>query len=72
MKNDNDMLIARIKGVKPQPGTPETEADPRNPNLPPCPNCDAATERWWSYCAMCGYHIAGGNLVSGVAPTKEG
>jgi len=25
-----------------------------------CPTCDAVTEQWWSYCAMCGYHIAAG------------
>jgi hypothetical protein len=23
-----------------------------------CPSCDAVTEQWWSYCAMCGHHIA--------------
>lgn len=27
----------------------------------PCPACDTKTEEWWSYCAMCGYHIAAGN-----------
>lgn len=26
---------------------------------PPCFECKAETEHWWSYCAMCGYHIAG-------------
>lgn len=26
----------------------------------PCPSCDTATEHWWSYCAMCGWHIASG------------
>jgi hypothetical protein len=30
---------------------------------PPCPSCNAATEHWWSYCAMCGYHIASGALT---------
>jgi hypothetical protein len=30
----------------------------------PCPQCEAATEHWFSYCAMCGYHIAGGLAVS--------
>lgn len=25
-----------------------------------CPSCDAVTEQWWSYCAMCGHHIASG------------
>lgn len=28
-----------------------------------CPSCHAAAEEWWSYCALCGWHIA-----SGVAP----
>lgn len=27
----NEMLVARIKGVAAQPSTPETDADPRNP-----------------------------------------
>jgi predicted amidophosphoribosyltransferase len=22
-----------------------------------CSGCDAETETWWNYCAMCGYHI---------------
>jgi hypothetical protein len=26
-----------------------------------CKSCDADTEEWWNYCAMCGYHIAGNN-----------
>jgi hypothetical protein len=25
-----------------------------------CPSCSAKTEQWWSYCAMCGHHIAAG------------
>lgn len=25
-----------------------------------CPSCSARAETWWSYCAMCGYHIASG------------
>jgi hypothetical protein len=25
-----------------------------------CPSCEAVTEQWWSYCAMCGWHIASG------------
>jgi hypothetical protein len=25
---------------------------------PYCPSCKAAAEQWWSYCAMCGHHIA--------------
>lgn len=28
---------------------------------PECPSCHAASEQWWSYCAMCGWHIAGGS-----------
>lgn len=28
----------------------------------PCPKCSAKTEHWWSYCAMCGWHIASGVL----------
>lgn len=34
---------------------------PRSPA--DCPSCSAKTEQWWSYCAMCGYHIAGGSLA---------
>lgn len=30
-RSSNDMLIARIKGQKAMPGTPETDADPHNP-----------------------------------------
>ncbi len=26
-----------------------------------CKSCGAAAERWWNYCAMCGYHIAANN-----------
>lgn len=25
-----------------------------------CPSCKATSEPWWSYCAMCGWHIASG------------
>lgn len=25
---------------------------------PQCKECKAETEPWWSFCAMCGYHIA--------------
>ncbi len=32
-----------------------------------CPACDAVAEQWWSYCAMCGWHIA-----SGDAPRRIG
>jgi len=32
-----------------------------------CPSCDAVTEQWWSYCAMCGWHIASGRVPH---PTK--
>lgn len=27
---------------------------------PKCPACYAVAEQWWSYCAMCGHHIAAG------------
>lgn len=30
----------------------------------PCRQCSAATEHWWSYCAMCGYYIAGGAFIA--------
>jgi len=30
-----------------------------------CPSCAAGTRHWWSYCAMCGYHIASGADSSG-------
>jgi ribosomal protein L37AE/L43A len=30
------------------------------PDKPKCPSCHTAAEQWWSYCAMCGWHIAGG------------
>jgi hypothetical protein len=23
-----------------------------------CPGCKTRVEQWWSYCAMCGWHIA--------------
>lgn len=36
-----------------------------------CPSCKAATRHWWSYCAMCGYHIAGGAL-SVARPNRGG
>ena len=29
----NKMIIDRIKGLPAQPGTPESEADPTNPNV---------------------------------------
>lgn len=32
-KMHNGMLVDRIKGVAAQPGTPETDADPLNPNV---------------------------------------
>ncbi len=28
-----------------------------------CPACNDPIDEWWSYCAMCGHHIAGGALV---------
>lgn len=31
-KRHNAMLVDRIRGVAAQPATPETDADPRNPN----------------------------------------
>lgn len=31
MANDNERILARLRGVAAQPGTPETDADPRNP-----------------------------------------
>jgi hypothetical protein len=30
-----------------------------------CPQCRDPVEQWWSYCAMCGWHIA-----SGAAPDQ--
>lgn len=30
---DNAMLVDRIKGIAATPGTPETDADPHNPNV---------------------------------------
>lgn len=35
MENDNITILARIRGVPAQPGTPESEADPNNPNARP-------------------------------------
>ena len=32
MKNNNDAIIARIRGVRAKPGNMFTDADPRNPN----------------------------------------
>lgn len=29
----NEAVLDRIRGVPMQPGTPETDADPRNPNV---------------------------------------
>lgn len=37
----------------------------------PCPACDTKTEEWWSYCAMCGYHIAAGNDHDGEIARAE-
>ncbi len=31
--NDNDMILARMRGAPGQPGSAETDADPRNPNV---------------------------------------
>jgi len=41
----------------------------RGLGCPPCASCGDPTEEWWSYCAMCGYHIAAGTLGEG--GTKE-
>jgi predicted amidophosphoribosyltransferase len=27
-----------------------------------CPACSDPIDEWWNYCAMCGYHLAGGEL----------
>ena len=27
-----------------------------------CPKCSDPIDQWWNYCAMCGYHIASGEL----------
>jgi hypothetical protein len=32
-RDNNQMVVLRVKGVPSQPGTPETDADPRNPNV---------------------------------------
>jgi hypothetical protein len=36
----------------------------------PCPSCAATTEEWWSYCAMCGHHIAGGKRLLVLTPVE--
>jgi len=33
----------------------------RNKKSCRCKDCDAVTEQWWNYCAMCGWHIASGD-----------
>ncbi len=30
------------------------------PPPPKCCSCDCVIEVWWSYCAMCGWHLASG------------
>src|SRR5215467_4072654 len=35
VSDNNVTIISRIKGVPASPGTPETDRDPRNPNVPP-------------------------------------
>lgn len=40
---------------------------PPNGEKPRCPSCQAVAENWWSYCAMCGHHIA----ATGLAFSKE-
>jgi hypothetical protein len=37
----------------------------------PCPSCLAKSEHWWSYCAMCGYHIASGSNSPAVRTLGE-
>ena len=32
-QSHNQMLVDRVKGISPQAGTPETDADPQNPNV---------------------------------------
>ena len=27
-----------------------------------CPQCGEPTEEWWSYCAICGWHLASGEM----------
>jgi hypothetical protein len=39
----------------------EVKALSQGPDV--CPSCAAGTRHWWSYCAMCGYHIASGALA---------
>jgi hypothetical protein len=31
VKNDNTIILARLRGVPAHPGNPDTDADPRNP-----------------------------------------
>lgn len=33
---------------------------PGVPKRPTCAECKTPAEEWWSYCAMCGHHIAAG------------
>jgi len=33
--NDNDLILMRMRGAPASPGTPETDADPCNPNVMP-------------------------------------
>lgn len=35
-----------------------------------CMACSDPIDEWWNYCAMCGYHIAGGALVFGRAANE--
>lgn len=35
-----------------------------------CPSCPAAVEQWWSYCAMCGFHIASGSIPGAVGGAR--
>lgn len=38
---------------------------------PPCSVCKSETETWWSYCAMCGHHIAAGVDSSSVTTEEK-
>lgn len=53
--------IAEIRAKHPQAISCCPERDMREL----CPNCNDSIETWWSYCAMCGWHIASGALPTG-------
>lgn len=33
MKDDNIIILARMRGMRANPATPESDADPQNPNM---------------------------------------